>query len=173
MADLMSRLGRTITATVSVVVLAALGWGVLLAVRGVALGETLASGDDWRIAARWSPFGSSVTYEYPQGKTGAGGLAQPGDLSETMVFQSPDGERTYVVGVLPEGAETVRVLTKTESELADVRPVLLTDFYLASVPGGSHPIALEAVDERGEVIGRMSYEDAPSGPPAEAPHDPA
>jgi hypothetical protein len=136
-------------------------------VRGVALGETLASGDDWRIVGRWSPFGSSVTYEHPRGRSGAGGLAQPGELSEAMTFQTPDGDRTYVVGILPEGADTVRVLTETQIEVADVRPVLLAYFYLASVPGAAGPVTLEAVDEHGEVIDRISYDGVPSGPPPE------
>lgn len=106
--DLMSRLGRTITATVSVVVIAALGWGVLLAVRGVALGETLASGDDWRIAARWSPFGSSVTYEYPRARPALADWLNRATCPRPWSFSRP----TASAPTCPRGLPPVRLTSE-------------------------------------------------------------
>jgi hypothetical protein len=157
------RIGAAVVVAVGVVAAA------VLLVRGMVLGETLAAGDEWRIAARWSPFGSSVEYSHPRGRGGAGGLAQPGQLSETMTFPTPD-DSAYVVGVVPADAATVRVTTASEVVDADVHRVLGTRFWVARVDGGEWPLVLEGLDDHGETVQSHRSPDAP--PPGSPPASP-
>lgn len=130
-----------------VVAVVVVGW----LAQAVFLGGTLASGDGWRIQAKWSPFGSSVTYEEEARSGGAGGLASPGLLSESIGYVPPDEDVTYLVGVLPADAVAVRVGPEPGSSttLHRVGPDV---FYLVRIEGVPVDVRLEAVDEGGRVV---------------------
>lgn len=126
--------------------------GAVFLVRVMVLGETLASGDGWRIEAKWSPLGSSVSYHEDEGSTvgGAGGLASPGVLSESIIYVPPGDSTTYVIGVLPAEAATVRA-PELESSTA-LHRVGLDVFYLLRLDGVPVTLRLEAVNEGGQVL---------------------
>ena len=48
---------------IGVVVMVVLAVGIGVLARAAVWGETLASGPDWRLVARTSPFGTSITWE--------------------------------------------------------------------------------------------------------------
>lgn len=129
------------------VVAVVIGW----LVRGMLVGETLVSGDGWRIEAKWSPFGSSVTYQGEGLSGGAGGLASPGILSEAISYVPPDGSAVFFVGVLPEQAATVRAAPDVESSTV-LHEVVADVFYVVRVEGAPAEVRLEAVDEEGRVV---------------------
>lgn len=126
--------------------------GAGLLVRVMVLGEILASGDGWRIEAKWSPLGSSVSYHEDERsiKGGAGGLASPGLLSESIIYVPPDDSVTFAIGVLPAEAATVRA-AELESSTA-LRRVGLDVFYLLRIEGVPAAVRLEAIDGDGQVM---------------------
>lgn len=156
-----------IAAAVTAGVLTAVGVGLL--VRGVVLGETLASGHGWRMQARWSPWGSSVIYREEGLSGGATGLASPGRLTEATSYVPPDGASTYVVGVLPADAVMVRAAPDVESTTA-VRRVMLDVFYVVRIAGAPDQVRLEALDDQGHVLDAASLPVA--GPLPVVPTDP-
>lgn len=146
-----------------------------VAVRGFFLGETLAADDGWRVVARWSPFGSSITYEDDRGSGGVGGLTRPALLSEGTTFTAPDQAATYAVGTVPEGTDRIRVTAADGSTvLAELHRVVSDVFYVARLPGASRVTLVEAVDADGRAIARFDASGRPSEPaPAARPDGPS
>lgn len=128
---------------------------VAVAVHGAVVGRTLASGQDWRIVARWGVPSHRVTTHDPSGSVSSGPLARGGTLAETTIHPTPDGS-TYVIGVLPTDARTVRV-TGRDGTVADTRleRVVTARFYVAVLDRRPDALRLEALDEQGNVPEEM------------------
>lgn len=151
----------------------ALGAAVVLLVavvvvgRGAVLGETLASGPGWELKVRSSPFYSSITWEEPRRSGGAGGLARPGSLSETVRYTPPDASSTYVVGLLPAKAASVWVLAGDgQWREAEIRHVLGAQVYVAAIDAEPGGVVLETRDDEGQSLER--YEGPPPPPESAA-----
>lgn len=128
--------------------------GAVLLVRATVLGETLASGDGWHIEAKWSPLGSNVSFHQDEGSAvgGAGGLASPGLLTESITYVPPDGSATYVIGVLPAEVAAVRATAPGLESSSALHRVGLDVFYLQRIEGVPPAVRLEAVDGTGQVL---------------------
>lgn len=137
--------------------------------RGAVLGETLASGPGWELKVRSSPFYSSITWDEPRRSGGAGGLARPGSLSETVLYTPPDATATYVAGLLPANAASVWVLAGDgQWREAEIRHVLGARVYIATIEAEPDGVVLETRDDGGQPLERHEGPPPPPGAAADA-----
>lgn len=163
---------RGLAGVVGVAALVAVG----VVIRGAVWGETLAAGDDWRVVARASPVGASITHTSPVSSGGVGALARPGDLTEVLVHRPEGSSVVLLAGVLPEGAVEVRVPAAVTTRIDAVHEVVLTDFWVIGIEEPPATVELTALDASGRAVARHRVTspalDVPTGATAPPPADP-
>lgn len=141
-------------------------------VRGAVWGETLAAADDWRLVARASPLGASITHESATTSGGVGALARPGRLDEVLVHRPDGSPGVLFAGVLPEGAAEVRAPAAVTTRTRAVHDVVLTDFWVLAIERPPEPVELTAVDRDGAVVAQHRVTSPALQVPAEVPATP-